>query len=278
MMKNMALQLAPEEPEASPWHVELLSTVVNAVTKRRPDHGRPAVLAIDDIAWEHSRFGWADLLADGILTPLHHGQAVSYRPPRWDEHGREGALEVPAGCPLLIIEGDGAGRREVAHLIDTLIWVQADEREAARRMAARAADRPAADLANKAVDGAPFDEDGWMAEEIPFNTDQRTWERADTIVCGTPAIPCDPDTEVVIGRLALSEGTRRRARPVLGGRGRWPDEDADHPGDPARDFLVPRLFGPPTVRTPSRRNLSTERVSSRPNYQQDVAIPEGSER
>ena len=175
----MALQLAPEEPEAGPWRVELLSTVVNAVTRRGPDQSssaRPAVLAVDgrsnggkttlaarvgdmipgsvvihtdDIAWEHSRFGWADLLIDGILIPVHRGQAVSYRPPRWDEHGREGSIEVPAGCPLLIIEGDGAGRREVAHLIDTLIWVQADEGEAARRAAARAANRPAADLGTR---------------------------------------------------------------------------------------------------------------------------------
>jgi hypothetical protein len=157
-----------------------------------------AVIHTDDIAWEHSRFGWADLLIDGILTPLHQGRAVSYRPPRWDEHGRAGSLEVPAGCPLLIIEGDGAGRREVAHLIDTLLWVQADEREAARRNAARAADPPAADLANQAADGAPFDDDGWMAEEIPFNTDQRTWERAAIIVCGTPQIPYNPSTQVVI--------------------------------------------------------------------------------
>ena len=226
--ENMALQLAPEEPEAGPWRVERLSTVVNAVTRRRPDQGgsgRPAVLAIDgrsnngkttlaariselvpgsvvihtdDIAWAHSRFGWADLLIDGILVPVHHGQAVSYRPPRWDEHGREGSIQVPAGCPLLIIEGDGAGRREAGHLIDTLIWVQADEREAARRTAARAANRPAADLANRPVDGTQFDDDGWMAEEIPFNTAQRTWERADTIVCGTPEIPHDPSTEIVI--------------------------------------------------------------------------------
>ena len=224
----MALQLAPEEPEAGPWRVELLSTVVNAVTRRRPGQsssGRPAVLAIDgrsnngkstlaarisdlvpgsvvihtdDVAWEHSRFGWAGLLMDGILAPVHRGQAVSYRPPRWDEHGREGSIEVPAGCPLMIIEGDGAGRREVAHLIDTVIWVQADERVAARRSAGRAADPPAADLANKAADGAPFDEDGWMAEEIPFNAAQRTWERADIIVCGTPEIPCDASTQIVI--------------------------------------------------------------------------------
>jgi hypothetical protein len=224
----VALQLASEEPEAGPWRVELLRTVVNAVTRRRPDQGssgRPAVLAIDgrsnngkttladrirelvpgsvvihtdDIAWAHSRFGWADLLIDGILVPVHHGQPVSYRPPRWDEHGREGSIEVPAGCPLLIIEGDGAGRQEVAGLIDTLIWVQADERETRLRSAARAADLPAADLANRPADGAPFDEDGWMAEEIIFNTAQRTWERAGIIVCGTPQIPYDPGTQIVI--------------------------------------------------------------------------------
>jgi hypothetical protein len=223
----MALRLAPEEPEAGPWRVELLSTVANTVTRRRPDRGscgRPAVLAVDgrsnngkttaaariremvpgavvihtdDIAFEHSRFGWADLLMDGILVPVHEGRAVSYRPPRWDEHGREGSIEVPAGCPLLIIEGDGAGRWEVSHLIDTLIWVQADEREAARRSAARVANPPEADLVNKAIDGAPIDEEGWMAEEIPFNAAQRTWERADIIVCGTPEIPHDPSTEIV---------------------------------------------------------------------------------
>jgi hypothetical protein len=224
----VALLLAPEEPEAGPWRVELLSTLAQAVIMRGPDRrgpGRPPVLAVDgrsnngkttvaarirdavpgavvihtdDIAFEHSRFGWADLLIDGILVPVREGQAVRYRPPRWDEHGREGSIDVPAGCPLLIIEGDGAGRREVAHLIDTLIWVQADEREAARRSAARAANPPAADLVNKAVDGTPFDEEGWMAEEIPFNAAQRTWERADIIICGTPEIPYDPDTEIIV--------------------------------------------------------------------------------
>lgn len=199
----MALQLAPEEPEARPWRVELLRIVADSVAKQRPDRsnsGRPAVLAVDgrsnngkttvavrirdmvpgavvihtdDIAWEHSRFGWADLLIDGILAPVHEGRAVSYRPPRWDEHGREGSIEVPADCPLLITEGDGAGRREVTHLVDTLIWVQADEREAARRSAARVANPPPADLVNKNVAGAPFGEEGWMAEEIPFNAAHR---------------------------------------------------------------------------------------------------------
>jgi hypothetical protein len=225
----VSLQLAPEEPEAVPWRVELLSTVVNGVTRRRPDgssSGRPAVLAVDgrsnngkttlaarisdlipgsvvihtdDIAWAHSRFGWADQLIDGILVPVHHGQAVSYRPPRWDEHGRAGSIEVPVGCPLLIIEGDGAGRREVAHLIDALIWVQSDEREAERRRLARDRNPSAIDVANFPLDGLPLDHEGWMTEEIPFNAAQRSWERADIVVCGTPEIPCDPAREIVAG-------------------------------------------------------------------------------
>jgi hypothetical protein len=229
----MALQLAPEEPEAGPWHAEPLTVLVQALiqrTQRAPGgivSGRPVIVAIDgrsnggktslaarigeavpgsalvhtdDIAWAHSRFGWDDLLIEGILVPVHRGDAVSYRPPRWAEHSREGSIDVPAGCPLLIIEGDGAGRREVAPLIDALIWVQSDERQAERRRLARDRDPDALDLANKPLGGARVDHAGWMAEEIPFNAAQRTWERADVIVCGTPQIPCDPATEVVVAR------------------------------------------------------------------------------
>ncbi len=224
----MTLQLAQEEPEAGPWRAGLLTAVVEALIWRGPGQtvsGRPVVLAVDgrsnagkttlaeriravvpgsavvhtdDIAWEHSRFGWADLLVDGILVPVRQGRAVSFRPPRWSEHGREGSIDVPAGCTLLVIEGGGAGRREVGNLIDALIWVQSDEREAARRARARAVHANAIDSANMPADGSPADEAGWMAEEIPFNTAQRTWERADLVVSGTPEISCDPATEIVV--------------------------------------------------------------------------------
>jgi hypothetical protein len=35
-----------------------------------------------------------------------------------------------------------------------------------------------------------------MAEEEPFLAGQRTWERADMLVAGTPEIPFDPASEV----------------------------------------------------------------------------------
>jgi hypothetical protein len=239
-MKSVSLQLAPEEPEAGPWHVELLSTVIEAVTRGEQGKvvvGRPVVLAVDgrsnsgkttlalriihtvpgavvvhtdDIAWEHSRFGWADLLVDGILVPVSQGRSVRYRPQRWVERGREGSIEVPAGCPLLVIEGDGAGRLEVAHLIDALIWVQSDEREAERRRLVRDRNPSALDVVNFPPDGLPLDHEGWMAEEIPFNAAQRSWERADIVVCGTPEIPYDPVREIVVGPPPGRASARRR--------------------------------------------------------------------
>jgi len=149
-----------------------------------------AVVHTDDIAWWHSRFGWADLLIGGILTPARAGRPVSYRPPLWDERQRPGAIEVPAGCPLLIIEGVGAARRESAHLTDAAIWVQADERETGRRNLARVGQPAGPPTVQHLRD--------WMAEETPFLAGQRPWEHAGLIACGTPQIPFDPATEIVV--------------------------------------------------------------------------------
>ncbi len=148
-----------------------------------------AVVHTDDIAWRHSRLGWADLLIGGILVPARAGRPVSYRPPRWDERQRPGAIEVPADCPLLIIEGVGAARRETVHLTDAVIWVQADERETERRNLARVGQPGGPPTVQHLRD--------WMAEEVPFLAGQRPWERACLVACGTPQIPVDPATELV---------------------------------------------------------------------------------
>ena len=78
----------------------------------------------------------------------------------------------------------------MAHLLDALIWVQSEEREAERRVLARIG-KP-----NEAPTLRHHRE--WLAEERPFNVAQRTWERADVIVCGSPQIPYDHVTEVVL--------------------------------------------------------------------------------
>src|SRR5579862_7683059 len=118
------MEPAPGEPRAGPWRRERITDVVDALKALAgPLPDRPFILSVDgrassgksslanricqvvpsasvvhtdDIAWHHSRFGWTDLLTDGVLVPLRQGKAVSYRPAAWDLRGRAGAIEVPA--------------------------------------------------------------------------------------------------------------------------------------------------------------------------------------
>jgi hypothetical protein len=117
---------------------------------------------------------------------------VSYRPPAWDTRDRPGAIEVPAGTPLVVVEGVGAGRRSLGGLVDAGVWVQSDAAEARRRGIERdGGDQGAVDFWEQ-----------WNAEEIPFPAQDRPWERVRMIVCGTPELTgvarTDP-TDVLVG-------------------------------------------------------------------------------
>lgn len=150
------------------------------------------VVHTDDVAWWESFFGWDDLLASGVLGPARAGAAVRFRPPAWDQRGREGSIDVPAGTGVVIVEGVGASRRSLTHLVDARAWVQSDYPEARRRGIARdGGDQAATDFW-----------DAWIAEEDPFLAEDRPWERADVVVCGTPHLSgVTPGRgEVVVGR------------------------------------------------------------------------------
>lgn len=133
------------------------------------------IVHTDDVAWWESFFDWDGLLAAGVLLPARRGDAVRFRPPAWDRRGRDGAIEVPAGTPLVVVEGVGASRRSLTTLVDVSVWVQADRDEARRRGIERDGGTP------EAV--AFWDE--WMAQEEPFLAVDRPWERATAILCGT---------------------------------------------------------------------------------------------
>ena len=143
------MTLAAEEPAAGPWRVAPLSELVAMLLDAGATHvGRPPIVAVDgrsgsgkttlaervrtavpgaevvhtdDIAWWHSRFGWHDLMIDGVLEPIHRGQSVHYQPPAWASRGRTGHIDVSAKAALVIIEGVGAARRELAHLLDAVV-------------------------------------------------------------------------------------------------------------------------------------------------------------
>jgi hypothetical protein len=210
------MKLGVGEPAAGPWRVEspsglmrLLRTVAPAVT------GRPLVVAIDgrggsgkttvanalhdaivtstvvhtdDVSWHHSFFGWTDLLVAGVLDPVRRGHPVAYRPPAWDEHSRNGSIDVTAGLDVVFVEGVGAARRGVMHLLDAVIWVQSDAVAAERRGIAR-------DGGDEAATAFWHE---WMQEEEPLLDEDRPWERADVIVAGTETGVQAPPGHLVI--------------------------------------------------------------------------------
>ncbi len=147
-----------------------------------------SVVHTDDIAWRHSVLDWTTLLADGVLKPVRSGTAVSYRPPQWDEADRPGAIEVPADSSLVIVEGVGAGRRDLAPLVDAVVWVEAERHDIDLRNAERVA----------AGETTPEDFAAWLAEEGPFIEAERTWERAAFVIAGWTALPHDPAAEFII--------------------------------------------------------------------------------
>ena len=193
----------PGEPTVTSWRMTSVDTVARALMGEAAA-GRPRIIAVDgrggggkttlaeqlraaipgaavvhtdDVAWWHSRFGWAEPIVDGILTPLRAGRDVRFQPPGWAGHGRTGHLEVSAAAPAVIVEGVGASRREVAGLIDAAVWVQSDFAEAKRRGLLR-------DKAERGLDDATAEREWaeWMAEEVPFLLADRPWERADLVV------------------------------------------------------------------------------------------------
>ena len=216
------IEAGPGEPVAGPWRVASVDELVRLLwTAAGPPTSRPRVVAVDgrsaggkttvaalvhaavpgsgvvhtdDAAWYESFFGWDELLVAGVLEPLHRGAAVHYRPPAWERRGRPGAIELPAGLALVLVEGVGAARRELTHWLDAVIWVQSDATEAERRGIER--DGVEQDGGVEAA-GAFWQE--WAAKEIPFLAAQRPWERADVVVCGTPDRPHHPGSEVLLG-------------------------------------------------------------------------------
>lgn len=215
------ITLGPGEPAAGPWRVESLPAFARALARvAGTPGGRPRLIAVDgrggggkttlagrlaralrpaavvhsdDVAWAHSRFGWDDLMIDGVLEPLRAGGPVRYRPPGWERDGRHGHIEVAAGAATVIIEGVGVSREALAPYLDAAIWVQSDYAEAKRRGVRR-------DMAEEGRNAEEADRnwEEWEAEEVPFLIGDKPWRRARFIVGTASALPHDPETQVVV--------------------------------------------------------------------------------
>ncbi len=151
-----------------------------------------ALVHTDDLSWNHHPTDWASLLVDGIVTPWRRGEVVSFRPPAWISHARPGSVDV-APRQVLVVEGVGAGRAELAPLAEVVVWVQSDADIARRRGIARDVEY------GRSLDEAEAFWDEWMRAEEPFLAADRPWTRASLLVNGTP-VPDQP------GRTLLAPG------------------------------------------------------------------------
>lgn len=204
------MKLHGEEPEFAPWRAVPAAVVVGALLRRRPS-GRAMVVAVDgrsgggkttaaatlqaaasdvgeravvlhtdDVAWWQACFDWDRLLTEHVLHPVLSGDRVHWRPPAWVERGRAGAIDVPEGTTLLVVEGVGAARRSLEELLDAAVWVQSDLEQAHRRGIERDCV-----LHGRTRAEAETTWNYWMIEELPHLANDRPWERADLVVAGT---------------------------------------------------------------------------------------------
>ena len=69
------------------WSGSGKTTAAERIAGRVPGS---AVVHTDDLAWNHAMFDWAELITEGVLGPVRRGEAVTFRPPAWNAHGRAG--------------------------------------------------------------------------------------------------------------------------------------------------------------------------------------------
>lgn len=130
-----------------------------------------AIVHVDDFSWNVSITDWHEELRHNVLEPARRGNAVRYRPAAWVSHDRAGLIEVDTACRILILEGTGAIRPELADITDVSVWIQTDITQARQRGIAR-------DIATREPEEAERFWDEWQQQEVPFLLHNRPWHHA----------------------------------------------------------------------------------------------------
>lgn len=87
--------------------------------------GGAPVLQLDDLATHEELFGWTGRLREQVLLPLSRGGSARYAPYDWTER-RFGPARTLEPAPVVLVEGVGAGRRQVRPWLAALCWMELD--------------------------------------------------------------------------------------------------------------------------------------------------------
>ena len=162
------------------------STLARRLRARLPGSG---LVAVDDFVSWSDPGGWWPRFDAQVLRPLLAGQPARHQVRDWsgDEFGTAlGGWRHLPWAPVVLVEGVTCTRREAAPRLAYAIWVEAPAPLRLSRGLAR--------------DGADHLDlwQRWMAWERGFFAADETRERADLRVDGDPAVPHDPETQLVL--------------------------------------------------------------------------------
>lgn len=164
------------------------TTLAGLITRGAEDRGLTVrTLHMDDLydGWDGAVRGFG-LLRDHVLARIAQGLEGRYRRYDWDA-GRYAELHaVPADLDLLVVEGVTSADTAVDQWASLRIWIETSN---AVRLN-RGIDRDGEALRDRWLD--------WMRWEREHYAAERTRDRADLVVDGSPGIPHDPEREIVV--------------------------------------------------------------------------------
>ncbi|MFI6340369.1 uridine kinase [Streptomyces sp. NPDC050535] len=91
--------------------------------------GGAPVLHLDDIATHEELFAWTGRLLDQVVAPLRRGETARFAPYDWIARAFGPVRELPP-APVVLLEGVGAGRRELRPHLARLLWMELPREEA----------------------------------------------------------------------------------------------------------------------------------------------------
>ncbi|MFD5449172.1 uridine kinase family protein [Streptomyces sp. NPDC003470] len=98
--------------------------------------GGAPVLHLDDLASHEELFDWTGRLLRQVIEPLRHGDTAHYAPYDWRARCFTAPRALPP-APVVLVEGVGAGRRDLRPHLALLLWMELPREEAWARGRAR---------------------------------------------------------------------------------------------------------------------------------------------
>ncbi|MCS0604480.1 hypothetical protein NX794_25175 [Streptomyces sp. LP11] len=127
-MRDLAARLRGLPPSLGP--VRLVAVDGHAGSGKSTFTGRLAgalggapVLHLDDIASHERLFDWTDRFLTRVAEPLSRGETAHYRPYDWGARVFGPPRPLPL-APVVLVEGVGAGRRELRPFLAELLWME----------------------------------------------------------------------------------------------------------------------------------------------------------